>query len=184
MYTLSDQQIDFILADIRSHGIGTESILYNLLDHVCIIIERGLDEDGSFEDFYATTIKAFYRQELREIEEETHFLLTYKRHMVLGRNQFFAWLFAASIGPFIVYDIMCLYMLNLGESYRWRHPEDMLYGTFVFALYPVLTFLVLLLTPDRFDPLIPRRSKVLIGIRPIIKIIPPGDELAEAAIAL
>jgi hypothetical protein len=45
--------------------------------------------------------------------------------------------------------------------------------TIIFSLLPLLTLLVLFLTPDRLDPLIPRKSKILIGNRPFLKIIAP-----------
>ena len=175
MYCLSDQQIDFILTDIRSHGITTESLQNDLLDHICILIEQNLEPDGDFQSFYSSVIKSFYKQELREIEEQTAFLLTYSNHWVLGKNQFFLLLAAVLIGPFIGFALACTWMVNLSQIHDWRMPEDATGGMLVFALYPLLVFLILFLTPDRFDPLIPRHSKILIGIRPFIKIIPGGD---------
>lgn len=76
MYIINDQQMDFILNDIRRRGIKLESLQQNLLDHVCILIENNLEENGDFEHFYSSVIKDFYQHELREIEEETLFLLT------------------------------------------------------------------------------------------------------------
>jgi hypothetical protein len=76
MYIINDQQMDFILNDIRRRGIKLESLQQNLLDHVCILIEHNLEEDGDFEHFYSSVIKDFYKHELREIEEEALFLLT------------------------------------------------------------------------------------------------------------
>ena len=35
--------------------------------------------------------------------------------------------------------------------------------TIVYSLFPVLVWLVLLLTPERFSPLVPRGSKILVG---------------------
>jgi hypothetical protein len=40
MYPISDQQIEFILRDLEAGGIGTESLRYDLLDHICVIIEQ------------------------------------------------------------------------------------------------------------------------------------------------
>jgi len=37
--------------------------------------------------------------------------------------------------------------------------------TIVYSLFPLLVCLVLLLTPKRFDPLVPRGSKILINGR-------------------
>jgi hypothetical protein len=49
-------------------------------------------------------------------------------------------------------------------------------------LFPVLTTAVLFLTPDRFDPLIPWRSKILIGFKPFIRILPDDRVSSEPAI--
>lgn len=46
--------------------------------------------------------------------------------------------------------------------------------TVVNSLLPELFLLVLFLTPNRFDPLIPWKAKVRIGGKPVIKIIPAG----------
>ena len=75
MYRITDENIDFILEDLRKRGIRTESLQLNLLDHICIIIEENLDEHGDFERFYAETIKSFYQKELFELENETNYLL-------------------------------------------------------------------------------------------------------------
>lgn len=85
MYCLSEQQIDRILNDIRARGVKTESLQLNLLDHICCIIERDLEPDGDFEDFYQRTIKTFYKSELREIEEEAELLLTYKNYYAMKK---------------------------------------------------------------------------------------------------
>lgn len=80
MYTISDQQIDFILNDLHERGITLDSLRQNLLDHICILIEENMEEGDDFGLFYALVIKDFYKQELRELEEETLFLLNYKNN--------------------------------------------------------------------------------------------------------
>jgi len=171
MYCINDQQIDFILDDISRHGIKIESLQQNLLDHICIIIEQNLEEDGDFEKFYNTTIKTFYKEELREIEEETIFLLNCKGpHVLLNRNQFFLLLFTIFIGPFIMYDV--LWPITSNQVTGFVIPLEILAGTFVFALFPLLVLLVLFTTPEKLDPLIPRKSKILLGIKPFIRVIP------------
>jgi hypothetical protein len=44
--------------------------------------------------------------------------------------------------------------------------------TLINSLLPLLTLLILYITPGRFDPLIPKKSRILIGKKPLIKIIP------------
>jgi hypothetical protein len=162
MYSISDKQIDFILYDLSVNGIQTESLQYDLLDHICIIIEQNLEEGGDFDQFYAATVKTFYKKELREIEEETTFLLTLRHRLLLSRNLFFLLLFVLFGGPFLAY--IAAWVISSGPDARWD--------------FPMLVLLVLYLTPDRLDPLIPWRSKLLIGIHPFIQIIPVSCQKA------
>ena len=170
MYWLSDEQVDFIAADIRQQGIHLEGLHENLLDHICILLEEKLEKEEDFEAVYSTVIKSFYKTELKEIEEEALFLVQYNRHWVLSRGLFFTLLFGIFIGPFIAYD--ALWLINSYAEHGWYLPRYVWGATFVYSLFPLMILLVLLFTPERLDPLIPKRSKVLIGIRPLIKIIP------------
>jgi len=169
MYCLSDEQVDFILNDIKNRGIKTEAVRYNLLDHVCILIEQDLDESGDFELFYSSVIATFYKTTLKEIEEETQFLLACKNHWVLSKAQFFLLLFSIFIGPFIFYIGMCV--ISSWPSNRWDIPKVVWGETIAYSTWPLLSLLVTFLTPERFDPPIPRNSKILLGIKPFIKII-------------
>ncbi len=85
MYCITDEQIEYILSDIRRNGVDTEDLQLNLLDHICCIIEQELKVDDDFERFYHATVKRFYRRELREIEEETINLLTYKNFYAMRK---------------------------------------------------------------------------------------------------
>jgi hypothetical protein len=85
MYCLTDQQIDYILNDIRRNGVDMEDLQLNLLDHVCCILEQTLEENDDFERFYHATIKQFYKHNLREIEEETINLLTFKHYYAMKK---------------------------------------------------------------------------------------------------
>ena len=149
MYQLNDQQIDLILTDLHQRGIETESMRMNLLDHICILIENHLEEGGDFTQFYATTIRSFYKEELRELEDEARLLMALnKGHLLLSRNQFFFSLAAVVVIP-VLYKFACL----------------------VIFFHPLLVLLVIFLTPDRFDPLIPRKAKILLGGRSMIKVL-------------
>jgi len=173
MYSLSDQQIDFILRDLQAGGIGTESLRYDLLDHICVIIEQNLNEDGDFEQFYRSVVKTFYRQELREIEKETALLLTMKHRLVLSRNLFFFLLFLIVGGPFVSWPVAGL--ISSGPAAGWQIPFHVWAPALVFSLFPVLVLLVLYLTPDRLDPVIPWRSKIVLGFHPFIEIVTIQD---------
>ena len=85
MYCINDRQIDYILSDIRARGVEMEDLQYNLLDHICCLIEQNLEENGDFEGFYKKTIPKFYKHELWEIEEETITLLTFKNYYTMKK---------------------------------------------------------------------------------------------------
>ena len=63
--------------------------------------------------------------------------------------------------------------------YKKNNPSDAVVDDFVsiwvetlvYALFPILILLVLFLMPERFDPIIPKRSKILLGKKPFIQII-------------
>jgi hypothetical protein len=170
MYCLSDQEVDFILNDIVARGIITEDIKYNLLDHICIIIENNLEPNGDFAKFYFSIIGTFYRETLSELEEETRILLTYKNHLVLNRKQFLLLVFSIFIGPFIAYNLLWI-DINW-QSTRWNIPIEIWGNSLAYALWPSLIFLVIFLTPEKLEPLIPKKATVLLGSKPFIKIIP------------
>lgn len=86
MHKVTDEQVDFILDDIAKKGIATEDVRYNILDHVCCIIENEMPVGTNFVEFYKNTIARFYRNELREIEEETKQLITFKYYRAMRRT--------------------------------------------------------------------------------------------------
>jgi hypothetical protein len=84
MYIITEKNIDFILKDLSKRGITIESLQLNLLDHVCILIEENLEENGDFESYYVKTIKTFYDKELYELEKETNYLL-YQNNLIMKK---------------------------------------------------------------------------------------------------
>jgi hypothetical protein len=65
------------------------------------------------------------------------------------------------------------YQKNDPSDAKVNLPDRIWGDTLVYSIAPVLLLLVLFLTPDRFDPLLPGKSKILIGGKPWIKIISP-----------
>lgn len=89
MYNLTDRQIEFIRNDIRARGVAMVSLQHDLLDHVCCVVEHGLEPDGDFEAFYSRSIRGFFKDELREIEQETITLLTFKHYYFMKKLMLF-----------------------------------------------------------------------------------------------
>jgi hypothetical protein len=165
MYPITDQHIDYVLRDLDANGIKTPDLQNNLLDHICLLAERDLAPGDDFYGYYRSVIRSFYREELAEIEAETMFLLRHRRPwLLLSRSQFLCGLFVLLIGPFIGYDLLWLFRIG-------RLPFEVWCGTVVFSLFPLLVWLVITLTPQRFDPLLPKGSKVLLAWRPFISVL-------------
>lgn len=83
MYKVTDEQIDFILDNIKTNGVTIEDLQYNLLDHICCIIENEITEGEDFYKFYGNIMPRFFNKELKEIEQETNNLLTFKNYYAM-----------------------------------------------------------------------------------------------------
>lgn len=95
MYVLTDEQIEFILNDIRRNGIELEELQLDLLDHICCVIETEFTAENDFEAFYRSILPRFYKRSLREIQEETHLLLTFKNYYAMKKVMFMSGAFSA-----------------------------------------------------------------------------------------
>jgi len=169
MFEITDEHIDLILGDLSARGIRTDDLQDNLLDHICILAERNLGPGDDFEAYYRSIIPSFYRQQLSELEEETRVLLKHRRcFAVLNRWQLFTLLFVTLIGPVVWWTIATFG----GELVTQNRTVEAWQVGLVFALFPLLILLVLFLTPARFDPLLPRGAKVLVGWKPFVSIVP------------
>lgn len=85
MYELSKDQVDFILEDVRRNGIKTEELQLSLLDHICCVIENEMSPDKSFDEFYRSVLPRFFKKDLKEIQEETDLLLTFKHYYAMKK---------------------------------------------------------------------------------------------------
>lgn len=83
MHKVTDEQVDYILNDIKANGVHIEDLQYNLLDHICCIIENEMPENEDFYKFYENILPRFFKQELKEIEEETVNLLKFKHYYAM-----------------------------------------------------------------------------------------------------
>ncbi len=134
MYSINDEQIDYILNDIRRRGVEMEDLQYNLLDHICCIVEQNLESGGNFEDFYSKTIPKFFKHELWEIEEETILLLTYKNYYTMKKAMIYG-------------GVISLSLIALGTVFKIFHwpgaAPALLLGFFIlcFMFFPSALYL-------------------------------------------
>ena len=96
LYVLSKEQVDFILDDIRRNGIQTEELQYNLLDHICCVIENEMSPENDFDEIYRSVLSRFFKKELKEIQEETDLLLTFKNYYAMKKVMLRSGMFSAA----------------------------------------------------------------------------------------
>jgi hypothetical protein len=157
MYCITDQQVDYILNDIRRNGVEMEDLQLNLLDHVCCIIEQNLKEDDDFELFYRSTITQFYKKELREIEEETINLLMFKNYYSMKKFMFFSG--ALSAVAFIIGSFL--------KIMYWQGASLFLVLGFVTIAFVFLPILFVLKTKETNAT----RDKLIMGVGTFVGIL-------------
>ncbi len=156
MYTLSEKQIDFILNDIKIRGVEMEDLQLNLLDHICCVIECELDHDGDFEIFYKKTIPRFFIKELKEIEEETILLLTFKNYYAMKKTMI-------RIG---IFSVITIIWGSISKLMHWPGAAIMLLmgiGSLALIFIPLM---FILKTKDESN----KRDKLILGLASLIGI--------------
>jgi hypothetical protein len=95
MLVLNEEQVKFILDDIRRNGIEMNELQISLLDHICCVIETEMLPEHNFEEFYQSILPRFFRRELREIQDETTLLLTFKNYYTMKKIMLNSGIFSA-----------------------------------------------------------------------------------------
>lgn len=157
MYKINEQQIDYIINDIRARGVEMESLQNDLLDHVCCIVEQKLEASGDFEQFYNSVIKTFYKKELKEIEEETISLLKNKNYYAMKKVM-------------ITSGIISAALLTMGIILKFLHMPGAAAGivtgitSFSFIFLPLM-FLLKIKEKQQ------TKDKLLIGLGSVVAIL-------------
>ncbi len=157
MYSLSEKEIDFILNDIKKNGVELEDLQLNLLDHICCIFENEYNQDENFEIFYQKTVSKFFKKELREIEEETQLLLTFKNYYAMKKTMIVSG--ATSVG-----------FLLLGSLFKLMHwPGASALLVVGFACICFLFMPLLFITKSREAE--SSRDKIVLGLGLLVGIL-------------
>lgn len=149
MYRLTDEQIEYILDDIRRGGIGLEDLQYNLLDHICCILERDLKETDDFEGVYRRTVRQFYDRELCEIEEQAIHLSNTKNHYTMKKIMLASGILSAA--AFIVGSIFKIFQMP--GTIVFMFVAMALMGLIFLPLMGILRASEKTTLPDRLVPL-------------------------------
>ncbi|MDF3027429.1 MAG: hypothetical protein K0S23_1736 [Fluviicola sp.] len=116
MVRVSDEQVDFILREIEAHGVTIEDLQRNLLDHMCCIIENEMSETDNFDQFFQRLLPRFFSDNLREIQEETELLLTFKHFYAMKKTVNISGLLAAGF-TLMGSVLKALHMSGAGASF-------------------------------------------------------------------
>lgn len=157
MYRITDEQVDYILNDIRRRGVETEDLQQNILDHICCIIEQNIEDSCDFEGIYQQTITRFYKHQLSEIEEETARLLTFKNYYGMKKL-------------LIVSGTLCTLGFAIGSFFKimdWDGTYWFLVPSILFFSIVFLPLLFILKTKESNS----QREKLLVAVGSIVGIL-------------
>ena len=157
MYVLTDEQITFILEDIRRNGIESEELQLDLLDHICCVIETEMLPNQNFDEFYRSIIPRFYKRELKEIQEETQLLLTFKNYYTMKKVMIISGAFSA-----LSFTISYLFKIM-----HWPGALLLFQAGIVFFCFLFLPILSILKVKEQKQ----RKDKLLIGIATLFGIV-------------
>jgi hypothetical protein len=157
MYVLTEEQIAFILEEIRRNGIESEELQLDLLDHICCVIETEMLPDTNFDEFYRSIIPRFYKRELKEIQEETQLLLTFKNYYAMKKVMIISGAFSA-------------FTFTAGSLFKimhWPGASLLFQAGIVFFCLLFLPILSILKVKEQKQ----RKDKLLIGIATLFAIV-------------
>ena len=157
MYVLKDEQVKFILEDIRRNGIESEELQLDLLDHICCVIETEMLTDKNFDELYRSVIPRFYKRELKEIQEETQLLLTFKNYYTMKKVMIISGAFSA----------LCFTISYLFKIMHWPGALLLFQAGIVLFCFLFLPILSILKVKEQKQ----RKDKLLIGIATLFGIV-------------
>lgn len=76
MEYLTEKHISEITTLIKAKGVEMEELLYDLVDHVCCMIEAKMEQGKNYSSALDETMSSFGNKGIRNIQEETTYLLT------------------------------------------------------------------------------------------------------------
>ncbi len=76
MVELTEQNISEIEVLVEARGVEMKELSYDLVDHVCCMIEEKMESGKTYTSALEESIASFGKKGIRQIQEETTFLLT------------------------------------------------------------------------------------------------------------
>lgn len=107
MEYLTEKHISEITTLIKAKGVEMEELLYDLVDHVCCMIEAKMEQGKNYPSALDETMSSFGNKGIRNIQEETTYLLT-KNILVMRKTMH-------------IIGITSAIMLLLGSIFKIQH---------------------------------------------------------------
>lgn len=107
MEYLTEKHISEITTLIKAKGVEMEELLYDLVDHVCCMIEEKMEQGKNYTSALDETMSSFGNKGIRNIQEETTYLLT-KNILVMRKTMH-------------IIGITSAVMLLLGSIFKIQH---------------------------------------------------------------
>lgn len=85
---LTTDQVALVRAHVERSGILIESLKADVLDHLCCVVEVKLDRGRSFEEGLKEALKELAPDGLKELENETIFLLNSNKIILMKKLMF------------------------------------------------------------------------------------------------
>ena len=76
MADLTEQNIREIEVLVEARGVEMKELSYDLVDHICCMIEEKMESGKNYTSALEESIASFGKKGIRQIQEETTFLLT------------------------------------------------------------------------------------------------------------
>lgn len=130
MEHLTEKHISEITTLVRAKGVEMEELLFDLVDHVCCMVEEKMEQGKNYTSALEESISSFGNNGIRNIQEETNYLLT-KNILVMRKTMH-------------IIGITSTIMLLVGAFFKIKHypGAGILYvtGGFLlsFAFLPLL----------------------------------------------
>lgn len=85
---LTDQQIDFVEAEIRDRGISVSDLAESLVDHLCCVIEFEMEQGLNFEEAWQEAYLRVCPDDLEEINCEVLQIISHQKHHIMKKFVF------------------------------------------------------------------------------------------------
>ena len=94
MVDLTEQNIREIEVLVEARGVEMQELSYDLVDHICCMIEEKMESGKNYASALEESMSSFGKKGIRQIQEETTFLLT-KNILAMRRTMHITGIIAA-----------------------------------------------------------------------------------------